>query len=96
LQSPEYQAGIDAYGRPVDPADPYSQPAFDVPDQVDIPISIDVMAALGINNPPAEGKAKVGTLTLFKDGNLEYNGRDITDKIEGYCKAHVKKMEEKK
>ena len=96
LDGPEYKAGVDAYGRDVAPADVYNAMPFEVPDQVEVPIAMDVMAALGVNAPPLEGKGKVGNLTIFKSGQLLYNGKDITNTVEGYCRQHMKKMEEKK
>lgn len=91
-----YEPGVDAYGRPVVSADvdAGSASAFQVPDEVQVPIAIDVMAALGISNPAVEGKSQIGTLTVFKGGKLLYNGQDITNTVEGYCHDHLKKMKE--
>lgn len=96
LDSAEYKPGVDAYGREVAPADIYESMAFAVPDEIEIPIQVDVMAAMGIPNPKPEGKATMGTLTIYKNGALLYNGKDITNTIEGYCREHMRKMEKKK
>lgn len=88
---PDYVPGVDAYGRPVTPADIYGSMPFDVPDQIEVPINMDVMAALGITSPPLEGKGSVGKLVINKGGTLLYNGRDITHSVEGYCRAYLEK-----
>lgn len=94
---PNYQAGVDAYGNPVVPADGGMEQAFQLPDQIDIPIDVAVMQALGVvTNPPTDLKARVGTLTVLKNGKLSYNGKDITNDIEGYCRKHLKDMEKMK
>ncbi|MBU6234774.1 MAG: hypothetical protein KGQ41_02930 [Alphaproteobacteria bacterium] len=94
VKSAEYQAGVDAYGNPVAPADVYNNMPFEVPEQIQVPIAVDVMKALGIN--ATEGKATIGTLTVNKGGQLLYNGKDITNTVEGYCREHTQKMEGKK
>lgn len=94
VQGADYVAGVDAYGNPVAPADVNEQPEFTVPDEVQVPIAVDVMAALGVTNPAVEGKATIGTLTVLKGGKLLYNGQDITNSVEGYCRDHVKKTKE--
>ncbi len=96
IKSAEYVAGVDAYGNPVAPADAYSQPEFEIPEAVEVPIAVDVMAALGVTNPAVEGKATIGTLTVLKGGKLLYNGKDITNSVEGYCREHVQKEKQGK
>ncbi|NBX65710.1 MAG: hypothetical protein EBQ96_01780 [Proteobacteria bacterium] len=89
-----YEPGVDAYGNPVAGADIEGESAFQIPEEVQVPIAIDVMAALGVTNPAVEGKSQIGTLTVFKGGKLLYNGKDITNTVEGYCRDHLKKMKE--
>lgn len=95
VKGADYEAGVDAYGNPVTPADvDAGAEAFQVPDEVQVPIAVDVMAALGVINPAVEGKSQIGTLTVLKGGRLLYNGQEITHTVEGYCRDHMKKMKE--
>ncbi len=92
LKGAAYVPGVDAYGNPVEPADVYNSMPFEVPDEIQVPINMDVMAVLGVTASPVEGKGEVGTLTIQKGGTLFFNEQDITNNIETYCTEHLKKM----
>jgi hypothetical protein len=92
LKGAEYVPGVDAYGNPVTPADIDQAMPFEIPDEIQVPINMDVMAALGVTTPPLEGKGSVGTLIIQKGGALFFNDLDITNTIESYCTKHLKKM----
>lgn len=86
IQGPNYVAGVDAYGRAVAPADVTSEavPVIDMPEQVDIPISINVAQTM---NLPVTTEANVtpGTVRVFKDGRVLYNGQDVSGPVSAYC-----------
>lgn len=83
--SAEYKAGVDAYGRPVAPADA-GQQAFQVPDRVDIPVHIDILKNMGIVNTPTPALGTdIGTVSVMKGGQIQFNGRDLTNNVTAYC-----------
>jgi len=93
---PMYQEGVDAYGNPVVPADGGQNAAFAIPDRVDVPVNIDVMQAMGFQSPDGiKGEANFGTLTVLKSGELLFNGKEITNTVNGYCRTHMNKSDKK-
>lgn len=84
VQGPNYVPGVDAYGRPVAPADVSSTPAIDVPEQVDFPVELDVAGMM--NFPiPTQMNVVPGTVRVFKDGRVLYNGQDVSGPTSAYC-----------
>lgn len=76
----EYQPGVDAYGRPVVPADGPGGPAHDwLPEVVEIRLSVPLAAKLGIGDGATnyEADAQLGTLTL-RHGRVFLNGREVS------------------
>ncbi|MCB1538423.1 MAG: hypothetical protein H6865_06965 [Rhodospirillales bacterium] len=95
---PDYQPGVDAYGRPVVPAEGIAQPVFDLPDRIDIPLNIDLLKKVGIINAPTPDLGtNVGTVSISKGGQVTFNGQDTTASLQSYCAAHYdpKKAEQK-
>lgn len=75
----EYQSGVDAYGRPVVPAEGPDGPPHDwLPDPVEIDLSVPLAAKLGIgdNATNYEADARLGTLTIRND-RVYLNGREV-------------------
>lgn len=83
-QSPTYQAGIDAQGNAVAPAD--VNPLADAaPDYVEVPMTIDLAKRMGLTEIGTEIKMPVANLKLYKDGRVEYNGQDISSNAASLC-----------
>lgn len=83
-QSPTYQAGIDAQGKSVVPAD--INPSADAtPDYVEVPMTVDLAKRMGINQVGAEMQMPVANLKLYKDGRVEYNGQDVSSNASDMC-----------
>ncbi|HEY8963935.1 MAG TPA: hypothetical protein VIN59_05665 [Alphaproteobacteria bacterium] len=86
VQGADYVPGVDAYGKPVAPADVKSTQAIDVPERIDVPVDVDIVQALGLSvQPPVDLKANVGTISILKDGRVLYNNMDISSKMNTYC-----------
>lgn len=85
-----YHGGSDVYGNAVAPADLAPPPtiAGEAGDAayIEAPLTVDLAARMDI--PPAgrpEMKSAIGNLKLFRDGHIEYNGQDMTDRVAAYC-----------
>ncbi|OIN86416.1 MAG: hypothetical protein AUJ12_05555 [Alphaproteobacteria bacterium CG1_02_46_17] len=80
-----YKPGVDVDGNPVAPAD-ISAPPIDVPEYMEVPLSIDLAQVIKIPMADTiEMKPVLGNLKLYKDGHVEYNGQDISDKVATFC-----------
>lgn len=73
-----YQAGVDAQGRAVPPADAAKIPSM-VPDVVRIPMTVDLAQRLGSVPAGSEMKAATGMIEIHKDGRVSFNGQDMTE-----------------
>lgn len=96
LRGAAYVPGVDAEGKPVTPAEGDVSPnAFGLPQQIDVPITVDLAQHIGIENPKGlELDSEVGKLSIMNDGKILYNGKDITENVTVYCKeldVNVKK-----
>lgn len=79
-----YQPGVDVRGKPVVPADLDSNIRIDLPEEISIPLTVDVMSFLKLDTgalPASAMKrndAQLGTLTL-RGNQVFFNGRPLTD-----------------
>lgn len=77
----EYQPGVDVEGNKVAPADLAGTPALKLPDEVHIPITVDLAARYGI---PAtanlfKSEAYIGSARVrLRDGRAWFNGQPLT------------------
>lgn len=81
----DYQAGVDARGKPVAPADIGARlNAAALP--VEIPIELDLAARFQLNLP-ADMRLlpTVATLTIYPDGRVQYNGQDVSAQAKTLC-----------
>lgn len=85
----DYEPGVDAYGRPVAPADAASQ-QYSLPDRIDIPLDIAILETVGIA-PEPDLKANVGTISILKGGQVLYNDKNMTTTVQDYCNKHKAK-----
>ncbi len=88
--SADYQAGVDVRGKPVAPADLPGAASIDLPEVIEIPLTVDVAKRLGraeagtdvlASRRGIEGKAALGTLTV-KGNDLFWNGRRLQSQDE--------------
>ncbi len=80
-----YQPGVDVDGNAVASADINPSP-INVPDYMEVPLTYDLSKALQISiNDGGELKAVVGSLKLYKDGRVEFNGIDVTENASKFC-----------
>jgi len=79
-----YQAGIDVHGKPVVPADLDGGQAIDLPQEITIPLTVDLMSFLNLDTRALPASAmkrndlQLGTLTLRGD-QVFYNGQPLTN-----------------
>lgn len=79
-----YKGGVDVRGKPVAPADLPGGAVLDLPEFIEIPITVDAAQRLGRGEPGnilssrrgLEGKAALGTLTI-KGNDLFWNGKEV-------------------
>lgn len=85
----EYKPGVDVQGRAVAPADASTQ-AFQIPDRVDIPVNIDILKSVGaITSPTPDLATNVGTVSVMKGGQVQFNGRDLTNNVSAFCAGNA-------
>lgn len=57
-----------------------------IPDPIEIPITIDVAERYNINIPEgSDFDTNFGTISIYKNGDVFYNGRDISGTIKDVC-----------
>lgn len=89
VAGPDYEAGVDAYGRPVAPADGGGASAqYTIPDEISIPLNIKILETVGIA-PQPDLDTNVGNITIRKGGQILYNGQNMTTTVQDYCKKHL-------
>ena len=60
--------------------------AFALPHSIQIPIAIDTLERLGVENPVGlEGNANIANAEVYMDGRIVYNGQDLTQNLQGLC-----------
>lgn len=77
-----YQPGVDAYGRPVVPADLPGQVSIKTPDKITINLTIDILERFGISGASKlyDAEAQIGKITYdINKGKMEFNGQPLTD-----------------
>lgn len=80
-----YQPGVDVRGNPVPPADLNAPPADNF-DKISVPITIDLAERLGQNLPVgAKLETNLGTIDVYRDGRVIYNGRDLSEAVKAAC-----------
>ena len=57
-----------------------------IPDPVDIPLTVNVAGRLGIDIPQGtQMEAPIGFISIYKDGRILYDGKDLTQDIASIC-----------
>ena len=83
-----YEPGVDVNGKPVAPAD-VEEPMEPLAYPVAVPVNIDLIEWLNIDVPELRDAGELETtiayLSVFEDGRIEYNGRDISDRTAILC-----------
>jgi hypothetical protein len=77
-----YKPGVDAYGRPVAPADLPGTQVIKTPNKITFSITYDALKGLGVSEGEGllSGEASVGDVSYdISKGRLEFNGEPLTD-----------------
>ena len=83
----EYQAGVDAYGNAVTPADIYPDP-YEIPKMITVPLTLDLGRYLNVPVDPrvVPFSDSLGTISIdTKENRIYYKGQEITRQIYTYC-----------
>ena len=88
----EYQPGVDAHGQFVAPADITGQPALRNFDSVEIPVEANLVRQFGVDVPPGtQLKPDVALISIHKNGQVDYNGQDISKQAHELCDKNKSK-----
>lgn len=80
-QGATYQPGVDVHGNAVAPAD-LNQKINILSYPIEIPVEISLIKWMNLNVDPAlRLDPEVASFTLYKDGHIEYNGQDVSDRV---------------
>lgn len=79
-----YQPGVDVNGNAVASADLNPAPQVSQSSYTELPLTVDLANKLGLSRP-AEANAVVGSLRVYKDGRVLFNGQDITQQATANC-----------
>jgi hypothetical protein len=67
-----------------------------IPDPIEVPITIDVAERYNIDIPQgADFDTNFGTISIYKNGDVFYNGKDISGTIKDKCDNEPKSEEAK-
>lgn len=91
-----YKPGVDAYGRPVAPADLPGSAVIKAPEKVTIALTLDFLRGAGVGEDSAllDQEVSVGSVTYdINSGRLEYNGQPLSDPEAGVLAAGCKKAD---
>ncbi|HEY1096229.1 MAG TPA: hypothetical protein VGF14_03215 [Alphaproteobacteria bacterium] len=83
-----YQAGVDAHGNTVVPADLPGQQKLNLPDQYRVFLTSDQISKLGISIPgsPIKADTYIGQAVVGQDGRVTFNGQAVsTNQIYTVC-----------
>ena len=89
-----YQPGIDAYGRPVAPADLPGQRQLDLPETITIDLSMDLADRFGFNpvaGAPLDPDARIGVIEVT-GSRVTINGQPLTADDEVALAAACRRM----
>ena len=84
-QDANYKAGVDVNGNAVVPADLPSSSAVTLPDDIEIPLTIDLAQQLNLSVSGMELKPELGKIKITKDGKVMFNDKDITNDTQTMC-----------
>ncbi|MCB9973878.1 MAG: hypothetical protein H6854_04890 [Rhodospirillales bacterium] len=83
-----YQPGVDVHGNAVAPADINGGGAFQLPEIIKIPLSVDLAQRFGLPDfTDGELSAQLGVLEITKDGRVLQDGRDLTAQAKVICRS---------
>ncbi len=80
----DYKPGVDVNGNPVASADINPAPSTSAVTYTEVPLTINLADKLQLSHP-AEAQAVVGSLRIYKDGRVLYNGQDISQQASAVC-----------
>lgn len=79
-----YKPGVDVNGNDVVPADVSAAPSI-VPDNIRIPMTVDLAKRLGTTPIGTELNAEMGFVEIRRDGQVTFNGQDLTSQTNIAC-----------
>ena len=79
-----YQAGVDAYGNAVVPAD-LNASGFQVPNVIKVPLNIDLAKRMAVLVDGIQLEAPLGMIEIHQDGRVRYNDQDWTAPVKTLC-----------
>lgn len=80
-----YNPGVDVNGNPVTPVD-INPSALGMQDFISVPLTVDLAQRLNFPLPPGtEMQGSLGNLSVYKDGRVNFNGRDLTPQAAALC-----------
>lgn len=92
-QNVVYQAGVDAYGNAVVPADMNAAPMDGVLNMVKVPLNMDLARRVStLTGQGIEMNAPLGMLEVHENGQVKYNGEDWTQPILTLCGQSYKQV----
>lgn len=80
-----YQAGVDAYGRAVVPADLNAAPPAQVPNVIKVPLNINLAKRMNLLVDGAKLDTPFGMLEIYQDGRVLYNDQEWGSSIATLC-----------
>ena len=88
-----YEGGKDVHGRPVVSADVDNTTQIEIPETIDLAITVDQAAQLGLPTTiPYKPEAYIGSVTVTKDGTVYFNNKRISEtQIQVLCKKPADK-----
>ena len=89
-----YQPGVDAYGRPVAPADLPGQPRLELPETITIDLSLDLADRFGFDpvaGAPLDPDARVGVIAVT-GSEVTFNGQPLTPNDQAALAAACRRM----
>jgi hypothetical protein len=79
-----YQAGVDAYGNAVVPAD-LNTSNFQVPNVIKVPLNVDLAERMAVLAGGVQLEAPLGMIEIHQDGRVRYNDEDWTNHVMTLC-----------
>ena len=89
--SADYKPGVDVHGNKVVPADINSSASNFLNDPIVIPLEVDLIERFGLSLPTEITlNPTVANIQIHQDGRIQYNDKDVSDKIISECQKEEK------
>lgn len=88
-QSAAYVEGVDVNGNQVAPANLANDNMITFNDPIEIPLTIDLAQRLNLDIKGMELKQTLGMISINKEGNVTFNGKDISSNTKTLCENYT-------